>query len=258
MLWLKSAGHSSSTRKIRLTLSIPLLLACSCVTENHGANAYVAFGGGSMKHETKGTDLDDKTDAGYFALGGEVMFTERVGGGMRLEGAASDDDMFADVPGADASEVGDGELFFHGTVGFGEQPQEMPLRFGLFFRGYSLEENVTSDQVNWSSFGPRLEFAPDIELIENDGFRWSLPCRLGVGIGVTTVSTDPETEDWDTTMTQYDVGIATRFAFSKVWFDVGYLNRHANYSESDETAGLTILEADTTFSGLVVTFGVKF
>ena len=245
-------------RKILPTLSIPLLLACSCATETHGANAFVAFGGGSMKHETNGTDLDDKTDAGYFALGGEVMFTERVGGGLRLEGSASDDDLFTDVAGAPVSEAGDGELFFHGTVGFGEQPQELPLRFGLFFRGYTLKENVTSEELNWSSFGPRLEFAPDIELMENDSFRWSLPCRLGLGVGVTTVTTDPETEDWDTTMTQYDVGIATRFAFTKVWFDVGYLHRHVNYSESDETAGFTILEADTTFSGLVVTFGVKF
>ena len=199
-------------RKTPLTLSIPLLLACSCVTENHGANAYVAFGGGSMKHETKGTDLDDKTDAGYFALGGEVMFTERVGGGMRLEGAASDDDMFADVPGADASEVGDGELFFHGTVGFGEQPQEMPLRFGLFYRGYSLEENVTSDQLNWSSFGPRLEFAPDIELIQNDGFRWSLPCRLGVGVGYASVRPAPEPQAWEPTSTPHERGTPHRFA----------------------------------------------
>lgn len=245
-------------RKILPTLSIPLLLACSCATETHGANAFVAFGGGSMKHETNGTDLDDKTDAGYFALGGEVMFTERVGGGLRLEGSASDDDLFSDVPGADASEAGDGELFFHGTVGFGEQPQQLPLRFGLFFRGYSLEENVSGDQLSWSSFGPRLEFAPDISLIENDGFRWSLPFRLGLGVGMSTVTTDPSTEEWDTTMTQYDVGVATRFAFTKVWFDVGYLNRHVNYSESDETAGFTIREADTTFSGLVVTFGVKF
>jgi hypothetical protein len=187
-----------------------------------------------------------------------VMFTERAGGGVRLEGSASDDDLFADfAPGA-ASEAGDGELFFHGTVGFGEKPPEMPLRFGLFFRGYSLEENASSNQLSWSSFGPRVEFAPDIGLVENDDFRWSLPCRIGLGVGMTVVDTDPATEEWDTSMTQYDVGIASRFAFSKVFFDVGYLMRHATYNESDVVASAFIREAETTFSGMIFTLGVKF
>lgn len=211
-----------------------------------------------MEHKTNGTNLDDKTSAGYFALGAEAMFTEKIGGGVRLEGAASDDDMFQDLGPATVGEATDGELFLHGTARFGEEQSPLPLRFGLFFRGYTLQDNADGDELSWSSFGPRLEFAPDIQLVQSEAFRWSLPLRFGLGLGVSTVETSPSTEEWDTTMTQYDLGLATRFQFSKVFFDVGYLLRHANYRESDETANVTILEADTTFSGLVFSLGAKF
>jgi len=244
-------------RKISLLLSIPALLSSACTT-THGATGYVAFGGGSMEHKTNGSNLDDKTSAGYFALGGEAMFTENVGGGVRLEGSASDDDLFADLGPTTVGEAADGELFFHGTARFGEEQSPLPLRFGFFFRGYTLQDNADGDELSWSSFGPRLEFAPDIQLAQSDEFRWSLPLRFGLGVGLTTIETSPATEEWDTTMTQYDLGLATRFQFSKVFLDVGYLLRHTNYSESDETAGFTIREADATFSGLVFTFGAKF
>jgi hypothetical protein len=230
----------------------------ACATDAHGSNAYLAVGGGTMKHKTEGSDLDDKTTASYFALGGELMFTERFGAGLRMEGSASDDDLFSDVVPGGASQVTDGDLFLHGTVGFGEKPSEMPLRVGFFFRGYSLEENASSAEIDWSSFGPRVEFAPEIKLIEREGFRWSLPCRVGVGVGLTVVDTDPATEDWDTSMIQYDIGVSSRLRFSKVFADIGYLLRQSNYNESDVVGGAFIRGMESTFSGLILTVGVKF
>lgn len=244
-------------RKKSILFSLHVLLLGACSTA-HDVQASVAFGGGTMEHKTDGTDLDGKTSAGYFALGVEAMFSEKVGGGVRLEGSSSDDDLFEDSIPAAVGEAGDGELFLHGTAKLGSDESPLPLRFGLFFRGYGLTENLGGEEVNWSSFGPRLEFAPDIELSASDDFRWSLPARLGVGIGMSVVETEPETEQWDTTMAQFDVGLATRLQFSKIWFDVGYLMRRTNYAESDEVGGVAILGADSTFSGLVFTFGATF
>lgn len=244
-------------RKIPNLLFLTTILTGACSTA-HDVKASVAFGGGTMEHKTDGTNFDDKTSAGYFALGVEALFSEKVGGGIRLEGSASDDDMFADVAPLATGEASDGELFLHGTALLGAEESPLPLRFGLFFRGYGLTENVGGEELTWSSFGPRLEFAPDIELSASDDFRWSLPARLGAGIGMSVVETEPETEQWDTTMAQFDVGLATRLQFSKFWFDVGYLMRRTNYAESDDVGGVTILGADSTFSGLVFTFGATF
>lgn len=244
-------------KNLHRLLSLPIVLLAACSTA-HDAKAYVAFGGGKMEHKTDGTDLDDKTSAGYFALGAEAMFTEKIGGGIRIEGAASDDDLFEPLGPVATGEATDGELFLHGTALLGAEESPLPLRFGFFFRGYGLKENLGGEELTWSSFGPRLEFAPDIELTQSDDFRWSLPVRLGAGIGVSTVETDPSTEQWDTTMAQFDVGLATRLQFSSIWFDVGYLIRRTSYAESDEVNNIVILGADSTFSGLVFTLGASF
>jgi len=177
---------------------------------------------------------------------------------VRLEGSSSDDDLFEESIPAAVGEAGDGELLIHGTAKLGSDESPLPLRFGLFFRGYGLTENLGGEELNWSSFGPRLEFAPDIELMQNDNFRWSLPARLGVGLGLTTIETEPSTDEWETVMAQIDVGFATRFQFSSVFFDIGYLMRRTNYSESEESSGFVIRGADATFSGAVFTFGAKF
>jgi hypothetical protein len=241
-------------RKIPLLMSIPALLSCACTT-THGANAYVAFGGGSMEHKTEGGGPEDTTSAGYFALGGEAMFTERVGAGLRLEAAATDDDLFAeDLPGT-YNEAGDGDLFFHSTIAVGDSNHTAPLRVGLFLRNYTLSGSGFTSDLSWVSLGPRIEFAPDFKLIGNDRFRWSIPLRLGAGIGAASFSSDTETGDFDSTVTQFDLGIGTRFLIGRVQLDLGYLQRSADYESTDEPAFQSI---DTTFSGLVFTVGAKF
>ncbi len=240
-----------------LSLLLLSLLSGACATA-HDVKAAVAFGAGTMEHKTHGTALDDTTSAGYFALGAEAMFSERVGGGIRLEGSASDDDMFAEAVPIATGEATDSELFFHGTALFGDEESPLPLRFGLFFRSYGLTQNLGGAELNWSSLGPRLELAPDLELAAGDGFRWSLPARLGVGIGMSVAETEPSTEQWNTTMTHLDAGLASRLQFSQVWFDIGFLVRRTSYAESEDVVGVTILGADTTFTGLVLGFGAKF
>ena len=238
-------------------LSLPLFWLCACSTA-HDATAYVAFGGGKMEHKTNGSALDDKTSAGYFALGAEAMFSDSVGGGLRIEGSSSNDDLFADVGPGLSSEATDGELFLHGTARLGDEEAPLPLRFGFFFRGYGLEEKATGQEITWSSFGPRIEFAPDIELTASDDFRWSLPARLGLGFGMSTIETNPATEQWDTTMSQFDVGLGTRLHFTQFWFDIGYLIRRTRYAESEEIGPTAILGADSTFSGVVFSLGADF
>ena len=243
-------------RKNLAIVAIPAFLSFAC-TSPHGANAYLAFGGGSMKHKTEGSGLDDKTSAGYFALGGEAMLTDKVGAGLRLEGSASDDDLFADLGAPLGIEARDSDLFLHGTAQLGQQETPLPLRFGLSFRNYQLEDSV-GDGYSWASFGPRLEFSPDVQLAKNEDLRWSLPLRFGVGVGLTTIEQLETSEEWDTTMVHYDLGLATRVQFSKAFVELGYLLRNANYSESDISGSSYIFEADTTFSGIIFTVGAKF
>lgn len=212
-----------------------------------------------MGHSTDGetTGETDNTSAAYIAVGGEAMFNDAVGAGLRVEGSVSDNDLFAAEGTSEGLESSDSDLFFHGTAQLGRSETKLPLRLGLSVRSYQLE-NSFGQGFMWSSFGPRLEFCPDVNLIKSERLRWSLPLRFGVGVGVTTVEELQASDQWDTTMAQFDLGLANRLQFSKAFVELGYLLRYANYSESDVSGSTFIVGTEMYFSGVTFTFGARF
>lgn len=215
----------------------------------------VMVGGGKFQHDIDGS-VEDDTNGGYGRLSFE-FFGESLGGGLRLEGIASDDDLFAGSIGP--AEATDGEIFVHITGRLrNDETVRVPVRFGLFVRGYSLEDNGTGASIDWSTVGVRAEVEPDIAFIAEEGVRWSVHGVLGGGLGVSRVETDPSTFDADTTMTSFDVAIGTRLELSPVVLDLGLMRRASYYDQSDDSGGLFFRGIDTTFEGVYIALGVTF
>ena len=236
-----------------------LLTSCSTTEREHTRiRADAAFGGGKLKHSTNGSALDDSATAAYFAFGAEVIGRQNLGGGVRFQTVTSDDDLFLGGGAGTPAQAFDSELFLHGTGVLGTEDNSFPIRFGLFFRNYTLEAQPTGNDINWSSFGPRVEVAPDITLATTNALRWSLTSVLGFGAGVTTIDTSPATQEWDTTMVQADLALGTRLQLESLRLDLGWMWRGSRYDESDVTASTTGLEADSTFSGFTFGLGATF
>jgi hypothetical protein len=217
-----------------------------------------AVGSGNWRHSTQNAPtLDDDTNAGYVRLGVEFLGQDNLGGGFRIEGIGSDDDLFRDS-GGPPSEARDLDLFMHFTGLFGEDRFHMPVRLGLFLRDYYLEDKTTGGAIEWFSIGPRIEAEPDFALVICEQTRWSVFARVGFGFGATAIYTDPATEDFTTTMTMADVGIGTRLSIGHVQFEAALLDRAVRYDESDVVNGSFVRRVDTEFQGLVIGGAVIF
>lgn len=219
----------------------------------------VAFGAGNFKHATDGQPLlDDDTTAGYFRLGFEFVTECGWGGGIRLEGIGTDDDLFVDSGGS-ASEATDGELLLHATYKLDAGRVQMPIRGGLFFRGYGFEEKATGDRVDWMGAGLKIEIEPDFALLHGDTARWSLYGRLGLGAGGAAVEDDPKIiGSADTTMGAVDLELGTRLRFQHLDVGLGWLLRAANWAESDPVGAVVYREIDTRFSGIELSLAARF
>jgi hypothetical protein len=204
----------------------------------------IAIGGGTLEHNVSGSSLfSDDTSAGYLRFGFEVLGDSGWGGGARFEGVVTDDDLFASS-GGDPSTNSDAELFFHATKEFGSDRFRMPVRLGLFLRGYEQEENATGDTVTWSNIGPRLEFEPEFTLIHGGALRWSLFAQLGAEVGYTKIETDPSTDTYTSSMTALDLSLGTRFQFSAVELELGFRNRSLYFDRSDTVNAIAVPEID--------------
>ena len=221
----------------------------------------LAFGGGTWEHTTSGVAaLTDDTDARYMRLGFEIIGRNDFGGGLRLEGTVSDDDLFVQSGGV-AAEAGDGELFLHGTGVFGGGPDDvvrMPLRFGLFLRNYRIEERVGGNAIDWQSVGPRVEFEPELRLVGDEDVQWGLYARTGFCFGITSIDNDASTDTFDSTMFGFDFGLGTRLGLGPVQLDIGYLLRTHDVEESDYVGGAFIRAIDAEFRGVVVGAAIVF
>jgi hypothetical protein len=240
-----------------LVLAVTLAPLCAQTT----VRIDLAVGGGTWEHTTSGVAaLSDDTDAGYGRLGFEIIGGNDFGGGLRLEGTVSDDDLFLGSGGL-ATEASDGDLFLHGTGIFGgtqDDLMRMPLRFGLFVRNYRIEEQVSSDSIDWTSVGPRIEIEPELRLVRGDDVQWSFYARAGGSFGVTTIETDLSSDSFDSTTLGFDFGLGTRLQLGPAQIDLGFLLRTQTVDESDDVGGLFIREIDAEFRGIVLGAAVVF
>ena len=135
-------------------------------TELPNFRVELGIGAGSATHNTDKSDLDGDTGAGFFRLQFEGFSDEGFGGGLRLEGWKSDDDLFDDngFPGIEATTS---SLFAHASWRITDDNLRMPIRVGALFSGHQLEDTTTGEQTTFSSFGPQFEVAPELFLTQD-------------------------------------------------------------------------------------------
>lgn len=238
--------------------AVGAVLLAGCVA-NSRSTAGVAFGVGNYDVDIKDS-ASDQASAGLFEAAFETVAPSNLGGGVRIRGIASDDDLDDDptdfTPGA--VQASDGEWFFHGTLDSGEGMRRLPLRFGVSLRQFELEDKAASETVEWASWGPRVEFAPELPMSEWDSGSISLCGMLGLGYGRTTVNLTGLTDDWDTDAVFFDAGVGVRSNLNGLVLDLGYRYLGSDYDQSDVSSGIFVRETDVSFSGVVLTIGGRF
>ena len=242
--------------RVGLVLLGAVLSGCVANSRN---TAGVAFGLGSFDLDIKGS-ASDSTTAGLFEAGFETVAPSNFGGGLRVRGIASDDDLDDDASSSSpaAVQASDGEWFFHGTYDMGEGQQRLPFRLGLSLRQFELEDKEASETIEWSSWGPRAEFAPELPLSEWDSGSIAACGLIGLGYGRSTVNISAASDDWDTNAVFFDLGLGVRGNLNGLTLELGYRYLSSDYDESDESSLVTVRETDVSFSGVVFSIGGRF
>lgn len=217
----------------------------------------LSVGGGELEHRTDGSALDDETDAGMVRLQFEGTTRRGFGGGVRFEGTASDDDLFADA-GFNSSEARLASLYLHMTWRAQARRFSMPVRFGIWLNGYTLEDQVLNEEVTYGSIGPYLEVAPEVLLVDRRNFSWSLYGELGAGVAATGIDVDTDSNDYYSSTVAFGAEIGTRLRGGPFEFGVAFVHRWQSMDESDVENGLVVLGYDAEFHGFLVTFSAVF
>lgn len=217
----------------------------------------LAFGGGRFEHTTDGSNLDDHTDAAMFRLRLEATSRRGFGGGLRIEGIGSDDDLFVDA-GFAANEARWSNIFLHFTYRAEVDRFAMPVRIGLLLDGYVLDEDSTDTQQTFGSIGPYLELAPEFDLVHERKLSWSVYGVVGVGAAVTGIDIDGDPNDYTSSTGFLGLEAGTRLRVGPVTLGVGIVGRWASMNESDEENLSVVLGHDTEFVGILISGGVVF
>lgn len=217
--------------------------------------------GGNFDFETDGSTLNDDTSAGMFRLQFEATSARGIGGGVRLESVASDDDLFVDA-GFGETEAAIGSIFGHFTYRHEAHRFVMPLRIGLLLNALTLEDQTTDDEVTYASIGPYVEIAPEFVIARSGTTRWSLFGEFGIGVGGTAIDVDEDPRDYESVTTFGGIELGTRLTLNKIELGLAYVGRFQSMDESDPEGGpggdFVVLGYDASFNGLMFTFAVVF
>ena len=226
-------------------------------TELPNFRVELGIGAGSATHNTDKSDLDGDTGAGFFRLQFEGFSDEGFGGGLRLEGWKSDDDLFDDngFPGIEATTS---SLFAHASWRITDDNLRMPIRVGALFSGHQLEDTTTGEQTTFSSFGPQFEVAPELFLTQGSGTEWSVFAELGLGVAVTGIEVDGTAGDFDSSTWFYGIELGTRVYFGPVELGLSYVARGHMMEESDAHNSTVVFGYEAGLDGVVLTMGVVF
>ena len=257
---------------MRAALSAALLLASSIAAqegtgerEPERFRVGLGFAAGRFGFDVDGSGLDDSADAGLFRLNFEAVGRKGIGGGVRFESIVTDDDLFEGT-GFVPAEAFNGTVFGHFTYRFAQHRFSMPMRAGLLANGLVLDQRFSvgagDGDVDYLSFGPYFEIAPEVELAHARNFRWSLYGEFGFGFGGTEIDVDGDPREYESITVFSALEAGTRFRFGVVELGVAYVGRFQSMDESDPEffAGSAQIAFgyDADFNGLLVTFAARF
>lgn len=217
----------------------------------------MGLGAGNVSHSTDGSGLAGDTSTFVSRLQFEGTSRKGFGGGFRFESMLSDDDLFS-PRGFAAAEARSFSGFGHFTYRLQADRFEMPMRAGPIFDVYTLEEQNTGLEAQFTSFGFYTEVAPEFALVLDDAFRWSLYGEFGFGFTGTGTDIDGDSREYDSWSFLFGVEVGTRFRFRKVDFGLAYVGRFWRMDESDPENGQVVLGFDRVTHTAMLTFGILF
>lgn len=213
----------------------------------------LGLGGGNGEHRTDGSNLDDRTDAGFFRLGFEGIGSSGFGGGARLEAWATDDNLFGTATEASAS-----NLFAHLTWRDVGERHTLPVRFGLLFNSYVLTDNNLNVDATAGSLGLLAEVAPEFVLSGNDSFAWSVLGTLSLGVAATAIDVDGVGDDFRSDTRFFGFELGTRLRFSAFDLGLSYVHRRQSMDRSDVRNSVFVFGFDGEFDGVVLSLGYSW
>jgi hypothetical protein len=233
--------------------------------ERAPANFYaeVAGAAGNYKHDTSGDggSASGDTDGRYLALRAEYVGGASIGGGISVEGTASDDQLFADAGSPDAKgSTGDVFVYFVGVPRAGDRFR-IPLRVGPYFHRLELKEDSSSTKIDWDGIGLRIEASPEWWLLRRDDFSFGLAGDLSIGAHATSIDAKSSgfSDNFDGNGWTFGAGLGVAAMFGNhVTSRLGYVYRTTNEAESDASNGIFVREATQTFRGVILAVGVRF
>jgi hypothetical protein len=225
-------------------------------------SALLSFGGGGYEHDTDGVGLDGDTGGGFFRLLVEGNSHAGFGGGLVIEGFGSEDDLFDDVPGAEPTEGAWGEVspYFLYRVTGGDNFR-MPVRAGVYFQSLGIEGQTSGDEIDWDTVGLRFAVEPEFVLARGDNVEFSLGGEVVLGFGGTEIQAtvgNAATADFDASAGTFGLEVGPRLRVSAFAAALSLLHRQIRVDDSDRQNGIVFPGVDASFTGLVLTLGVRF
>ncbi|MCA8953980.1 MAG: hypothetical protein KDE27_31005 [Planctomycetes bacterium] len=255
--------------RVLASVVLGLLAGCRITPDEHASDTpprghpHVTFLGGwaagDVRHETRRGSREGETDASAVRArlegrGGESF----LGFGLDAFGQTTDDRLF----GSQGTEArlfdAFGYLYFNAGGG---DVLTMPIRLGGVYQAVDFDEPTGSaaSDTRWSSIGGRLEIEPEIRLLYDDEFAWSVFGSAGCGLGAATVEVDGVSGRFDGRSYHVIAEVGTRFEIGHVVLGVSYLDRRIRFDEADAQSGSSSLPGiDHDFAGILVSGGVRF
>lgn len=216
----------------------------------------LGFAGGVAVHETESSPLDDDTGGAFTRIRFEGVSERGFGGGLRFEQWVSDDDLFQGA--FPATEATSSSFYAHFTYRMHDGDFTMPMRIGLLFNNYVLEEVVAPVEVEADTVAILFEVAPEIVVSRGATVTWSLYGELGLGGGSTEITATATPGTFDSTASVWTLEAGTRLRFDIGEVGLAYVNHGVAFDESDPVGASFIRGFGGAFHGVMLTVGIVF
>lgn len=227
--------------------------------------ATVGLAGGSYGFDSELAGFDDRGDAGMLQLAAEGTTSAGIGGGLRLELAATDDadGLFRSSAADTGTEARNLNVFGHFTYRIEQHRFAMPVRVGLMCNSLRLDDRDGGrPDHDYLSLGPAFEIEPELTLLRRRPLRWSIYGLLGLGAGATTIDVEGDPRDYESSTACFAIEAGTRLCLDHAEFGLAYIGRFRSMARSTfERYGSSydyVQGYDDDFQGLLLTFGVRF
>lgn len=224
-------------------------------------SAHLTLGGGRLDYDTDGSPFDDDDSAAFFRFRAEGLAEREFGFGISHEYTVGNDELLA-APGFDQGfrlQQHDTFIYLYAQERFPDDFR-FPIRFGPYFNYLSLEDENSSDEIEWFSLGARVSIEPEFILARDDQFELSLYGDLSLGVHGTLIDSDTSVvnDEFESNGATLGIEAGLRYRFGTFSMGLAYLQRSTFFDESDAERGVFVRESEDVFRGVVLSLGLRF